>query len=149
MGIKHQLYAQCFAHVEQRIATSREAIQAAQTAANEETKSSSGDKYETGRAMAQLEIEKNSEQLAEAKKLQEVLTQINPDNQTRVIQSGSLVTTNHGKFFIAIPAGQLTVDGEVYFAISKVSPIANHLLGLSAGMKFVFNQRNFVVEEVL
>ena len=148
MGIKNLLYAQCLANVEQRIATSIEAIQAAQTAANEETKSSSGDKYETGRAMAQLEIEKNSEQLAEAKKLQEVLTQINPDNQTRIIQSGSLVTTNHGKFFIAIPAGQLTVEGEVYYAISRASPVASHLLGLTAGMKFVFNQKTFVVEQV-
>ncbi len=148
MGIKHQLYAQCLDYVAQRIATAREAIQAAQTAANEETKSSSGDKYETGRSMAQLEIEKNSEQLEEAKKLQETLAHINPDKETPIVQAGSLVTTNHGKFFIAIPAGQLTVQGEVYFAVSRSSPIANQLFGLTSGMRFVFNQKSFAVEQV-
>ena len=148
MGIKHQLYAQCLSYVEQRIATAREAIQVAQTAANEETKSSSGDKYETGRAMAQLEIEKNSEQLEAAKKLQETLAHINPDKETPIVQAGSLVTTNHGKFFIAIPAGQLTEQDEVYFAVSSSSPIANQLFGLTPGMRFVFNQKSFVVEQV-
>ena len=57
----------------------QEAISGAQNSANEETKSSAGDKYETGRAMAQLEIEKNMTQLAEAKRLKQTLEQIAPD----------------------------------------------------------------------
>jgi hypothetical protein len=54
--------------VHQRIASAEEAIRMAQESANQEGKSSAGDKYETGRAMAQLEIEKASGQLAEANK---------------------------------------------------------------------------------
>jgi hypothetical protein len=68
MDIKIKLYQYCVEFIDKRIAGAREAIQIAQDSANEETKSSAGDKYETGRAMAQLEIEKNTTQLEEALK---------------------------------------------------------------------------------
>jgi len=52
------------AYIDQRIDAAKKAIGEAQASANEETKSSAGDKYETGRAMMQLAIEQNSTQLA-------------------------------------------------------------------------------------
>jgi hypothetical protein len=45
--IKQQLYALCQEFISRRIIVAQQAIAAAQSAANEETKSSSGDKYET------------------------------------------------------------------------------------------------------
>lgn len=146
--IKKQLHTLCLAFVEQRIATAAQAIQSAQASANEETKSSAGDKYETGRAMAQLEIEKNSTQLAEAQRLRQILLQINPERKSETIQSGSLVITSQGNFYITIPAGQFTIDGEAYFAISPTSPIAQKLLGLKSGDQFSFNKKEFVVKEL-
>ena len=56
--IKQTLYNFCVTYINQRMATAQQAIHTAQASANEETKSSAGDKYETGRAMMQLEIEK-------------------------------------------------------------------------------------------
>lgn len=146
--IKQQLHASCLAYVEQRIAAAGQAIQSAQASANEETKSSAGDKYETGRAMAQLEIEKNSTQLAEAQKLKQILTQINLEKKTESIQSGNLVLTSQGNYFIAIAAGQFTIDGRSYYAISPSSPIAQKLLGLKKDDEFIFNKKAFVVEKV-
>jgi len=104
MSVKIKLYERCLAFVEQRIASSQKAIEHAQQAANEETKSSAGDKYETGRAMMQLEIEKQSVQLGEAMKLKQTLTQINPEKTTDSIQSGSLVYTDQGNFIsLSVP----------------------------------------------
>jgi hypothetical protein len=57
-ALKTKLLTLCIKYVDDRISATQQAIQSAQASANEETKSSSGDKYETGRAMAQLEIEK-------------------------------------------------------------------------------------------
>jgi sortase (surface protein transpeptidase) len=57
-ALKTRLHSLCVSYVGQRIETAQRAIAIAQASANEETKSSAGDKYETGRAMAQLEIEK-------------------------------------------------------------------------------------------
>ena len=48
----------------------------AQEAANEEGKSSVGDKYETGRAMMQIERDKAAQQLDEALKLKNIIDQI-------------------------------------------------------------------------
>lgn len=55
---------------------SAEAIVAAQQASTEDTKSSAGDKYETGRAMMQQEQDRNSAQLNEANKLMVALNRI-------------------------------------------------------------------------
>ncbi len=149
ISIKHQLRIRCLSFVEERIANALQAIQLVQASANEETKSSVGDKYETGRAMAQLELEKSSAQLAEAQKLKLTLSHIDPDKTATTIQAGSLVITNQGKFYISIPAGQFNIDEEIYFAISPPSPIAQKLLGLKAGDQFSFNKKEFIIERVV
>jgi transcription elongation GreA/GreB family factor len=148
-SIKQQLHARCLAYIEERIEGASQAIQFAQASANEETKSSVGDKYETGRAMAQLEIEKNSAQLAEAQKLKQHLLQLDPIKTSDTVQSGSLVVTSQGKFYVSIPAGQITIGSEIYFAISPSSPIAQKLFGLKEGGQVSFNNRDFVIGPVL
>jgi hypothetical protein len=148
-SVKHQLYQLCLDYVKLRIAAAQEAIQQAQLSANEETKSAAGDKYETGRAMAQLEIEKNSVQLAEAQKLKQALEQISPDQSSSTIQTGSLVITNQGNYYITISAGQLVLDSTAYFVVSPVSPIAKHMMGLKLHTPFQFQGRNFTILEIL
>ena len=147
-SIKHQLYTNCLKFVDQRIAAAQEAIAVAQQSANEETKSSAGDKYETGRAMAQLEIEKNSAQLAESLKLKQTLEKIDVDQKADSVRTGSLVKTNYGAFFIAISAGQFTINNEVYFAISPASPIGQKLMGLHVKQRFSFNNREYSVLQI-
>ena len=148
-SIKQTLHALCLVYIEERIKVANQAIQFAQASANEETKSSAGDKYETGRAMAQLEIEKNSMQLADAQKLKQLQLQLDPTKITDTIQAGSLAITNQGRFYISIPAGQFTIEGETYFAVSPSSPIAQKLLGLKKGDQFSFNNKEFAVLQVL
>ena len=74
--LKDLLYQKCFELVENQILSSQKRIEEAQNAANAETKSSAGDKYETTRAMMQIEIENCSKQLAESQKLHNTLKQI-------------------------------------------------------------------------
>ncbi len=147
-SLKHQLHSFCLTYIHERITAAQAAIQTAQLSANEETKSSAGDKYETGRAMAQLEIEKNTSHLVEAIKLKQVLDQISADQKTTTIQVGSLVITNQGNFYIAISAGQFLIDGKTYFAISAASPMGQKLTGLSVETSFTFNKKEFLITQV-
>lgn len=147
-NIKQQLYDYCQAFISQRIETAREAISNAQSAANDETKSSAGDKYETGRAMAQLEIEKSSMQLAETMKLKRILDGIKIDKQTEIIQPGSLVITQQSNFFIAISVGQHVIEDTTFLIISAESPIGAKLKGLRAGESFSFNNKMHKIEQV-
>ena len=147
--ISQTLLSRCHSFIDERIATAKAAIQMAQNSANEETKSSAGDKYETGRAMAQLEIEKSSVQLAEAVKQKQVLDHMKLEADTKVVRLGSLVFTSQGIYFVAIPAGKMAIDEITYYAISPASPIGTILMGLKAGASMTFNKKEIVIEKIL
>jgi transcription elongation GreA/GreB family factor len=146
--IKLKLYELCRQFIHKRLDAIQQAITDAQSASNEETKSSAGDKYETGRAMMHLEIEKNTAQLAEARAEKRILDQIDPRKQPVKAGSGSLVITDHGNFFLAISVGRLVVEDKPYFAISVKSPIGIKLLGLKADESFSFNNKTYMVKQV-
>ena len=146
--IKSQLLVQCFAFVNERIDSAKQAMNAAQDSANQEEKSSAGDKYETGRAMAQLERDKAAQQVVEAMKMQAVLSKINADLHHSKIGLGSLVITDTHRFYLSISAGKLSVNGLDFLAISTQSPIGQLLLPKSLGDSFVFNNQKQTIREV-
>jgi transcription elongation GreA/GreB family factor len=147
--LKQELLTRCHIFIEERIDSAKDAIEMAQQSANEETKSSAGDKYETGRAMAQLEIEKNRTQLTEAMKQKQVLDQLPPETDTTMVRLGSVVLTSSGNYFIAIPAGKMEVDGITYYAVSSASPIGTMLMGLKKGASINFNKKEIVIEKII
>lgn len=148
MGIKQRLHEACVSFIEGRISVARQAMDAAQESANSEEKSSAGDKYETGRAMAQIARDQAAEQMAEALKLKSVVDQINLSKTSSKAALGSIVVTDQGIFFISISAGELDVEGTKYLAVSSQSPIGKALLGRSVGEKFSFNKREYTVKSV-
>ena len=147
-SIKHALFEACQTHVENRIDQARHAMEMAQAAANEEAKSSVGDKYETGRSMMQLERDKHAVQLAEALKLKKVLEQVDVEKTNGSVQLGSLVITSEGNFFIAVSIGKIKVADTFYFAISASSPVGARLIDKTVGEKIEYNGRLFKVLEV-
>ena len=142
---KTALFTLCEAYVQKRIDTARQAMEAAQEAANSESKSSAGDKYETGRAMAQLERDRHAQLLAEALKLKRDLEQVRVDKPYVTVQPGSLVITDRGGFFISVSAGKLTFAGVDYLAISIASPIGMALSGRKTGDAITFNKTMYQV----
>lgn len=136
MNLKQQLYRACQAYLESRARQINDSIAALQEAANDETKSSAGDKYETGRAMAHLEIEKYATQLSEVNRMMADLSRLSPNDVTDVVRPGSLVFTSRGNFYIAIHAGEHTVESQKFFIVSTGSPIAQKMIGLKAGDEF-------------
>lgn len=146
--MKDQLYQLCLAFIEKRIATATEALQQAQEASNDDTKSSAGDKFETGREMAQQDINRNKQLLGDAQQQKSILLTLADVAETAKVRSGSLVVTNNGNFYISISAGQLQLAGETYFAISAASPIGKLLIGKAAGDKFDFNGKDYLIKEI-
>lgn len=146
--IKEKLHRICMEYVEERIASAQHAITAARESANGDTKSSAGDKYETGREMMQQEIDRNRKQLEESQRLRLVLEQIDPTKPTDIVQNGSLVSTNFGKFYISISRGQISAGDCNYFAVSSVSPIGLKLMKQKVGYEFDFNGKSFRIEGI-
>jgi transcription elongation GreA/GreB family factor len=146
---KQQLHAACLAYVQERIDACQAAIHAAQESANSETKSSAGDKYETGRAMAQNERDRNTIQLRQAQQLQGELVRINPELPCDTVRPGALVQTSLGHFYISISAGKLTVGGQDYFAVSAAAPVAAALAGKRTGEQVQFNGKPVKISAIL
>ena len=144
-SVKEELYRLCLEYIQERMAAAQKAIADAEDSAKNDTKSSAGDKYETGREMAQQEISRNKIQLTEAARQKQLLERINPTQLSKSVQSGSLVYTNHGNFYLGIGAGQFTVKGEVFFAVSPGSPIGQKLAGLQEDSEVSFNGKTYKI----
>ena len=146
--IKVRLLEKCFEYVDQRIETARQAMRDAQNSANAEEKSSAGDKYETGRAMAQIESEKAAYQLEEALKLKSILSRINPIVKNSNATLGSLVITESIRFYISIGVGKVTFSGCDYLIVAATSPIGQVLYNLKVADPFSFNKQIHVINEI-
>lgn len=145
--VKKELLNQCQNYTLKRLQRVQNIISGIQESLTSETKSSAGDKHETGRAMLQLEREKAGKQLAEVQKLQEILAKVSivPSDHIRL---GSLVFTSQANYFISISIGQLVINNKQYFAIAVNSPIGKMLLGETVGSTFNFNGKQISINAI-
>lgn len=116
-------------------------------AANNETKSSMGDKYETSREMVQQEINNLQIQLNDVLKQLDALRTLS-GKVSQKVEKGSLVQTSNGLFYIAVSAGEIMQHGKKIYAISPESPLAQAIKGLKQKEKFVLNGKADLIENI-
>ena len=148
MNLKQELFTQCENFVNKRLQTVEEIITSNQKGLQSETKSSAGDKHETGRAMLQLEMEKASQQLAGITQMKEILNRVDVSKTSKNAHLGSIIFTNKANYFLAISAGKLTASGKHFFAISVSSPIGKLLLGKVENDEVTFIEQRIKIEQV-
>ena len=149
MNIKEQLYNKCQEFVTKKLQTIEKTIQSNKNALNSETKSSAGDKHETGRAMLQLEMEKAGQQLKVVSEMQQQLDRIDFETGSNLVSLGSVVFTSQMNYFISVSAGQIKMDNKSFFAISLNSPIGELLIGKKEGDIIVFRDQKIKIKEIL
>lgn len=137
--IKEALLHHCQENVNQRFSRIKERIAGIEESLFQESKSSAGDKHETGRAMLQIERENAGRQLQEIEQLQLLVHKINIHTNSEHIHLGSLVHTSNGIYFISISLGQVTIGSANYMCIGARSPIGKMLLGKKIGDVGIFN----------
>lgn len=108
-------------------------------ASNHETKSSMGDKYETGREMLQQEINHLQSQLRENLKLKQILAKISPQACKRV-GLGALIQTENNYFYVCVSLGNLMFEGVKINLISVESPLAQAMQNKLSGEDFSLPQ---------
>ena len=145
MDVKIELLKQCRGFVNKRLQTVEEIIKSNQKALSSETKSSAGDKHETGRAMLQLEMEKAGQQLAGIVVMKAILSKIDISKTTKKAHLGSVIYTTSANYFLSISAGKLVIDDVIFFAISVSSPIGKQLLGKKVNDDFTFNGKKITI----
>ena len=148
MSIKQKLHGKCQDFLNNRLEVIQHTILDIQNSLESETKSSAGDKHETGRAMLQLEREKAGHQLAELQKLNETLNKIQLTSKHNNVALGSLVITTQLNYFIAISAGEILLEEKKYYAISAVTPMAQLLLSKQIGDRIEFRDSKFTIIKI-
>lgn len=146
--LKEKLYNNCSDFIDKKLKTIESTIRSNQDGLASETKSSAGDKHETGRAMLQLEMEKAGQQLKEVQQMKIILEKVNIQDASSRVRLGSLVKTNVANYFIAISVGKITIKKTEYYAISPSSPIGRLLLGRVEGENYVFQGKTFTIEQI-
>ncbi|MFT5146877.1 MAG: hypothetical protein ACI9H1_001603 [Polaribacter sp.] len=149
LKIKEALFSQCESFVNKRLQTVEAVLSSNQKALQSETKSSAGDKHETGRAMLQLEMEKAGQQLAGITQMQVVLSKIDISKTSKNACLGSVIITAKVSYFLSISAGQLVVADKSYFAISISSPIGKLLLGKQEKDMISFNGKTIIINKIV
>jgi len=148
INIKKLLCLEIDAQLNARISDTNDALAATLESRDSESKSSAGDKYETGREMIQIEIGKYQDQLEKYVKLKEAVSKIDCTKINTDVSFGSLVFTNQGKYIISVGLGVVNLNNEKFFAISLASPIGQELEGKTVGEKVKFQNREISIVEI-
>lgn len=149
MNLKETLHQLCLKMVNERQANIQANFSGIQEAMLSETKSSAGDKHETGRAMLQLEREKLGNQLLEIQKVKEILLKIHPTMEAKQGCLGSIVYTSKSNYFVSVSVGEISANDSTFYAIASNTPIGKLLLGKKVGDTITFRDQSFVIEKVL
>jgi hypothetical protein len=146
--LKIKVHKHCLNILDQKIAAGKKAMDQFQEAANSETKSTAGDKHETSRAMMQADREKAAMQLSNSHKMKPLLDKLKPEISSESIALGSLVNTDLGLIYIAVPLGGIDVDQEHIMVVSAVAPIGHAMLGKAEGDAFTVNGKEHTIAAV-
>lgn len=149
MTIKTQIINHYQILLQDKIDVYQDLIESLTEDAQNDAKSSAGDKHETTLSKLHIEQEKIAQKLNEALSQKQILAKIDAEHKSDRVVLGSLVKTNNLTVLIATALPKITIENQSYFAISPQSPLGEQLLGHSSGHTFLINQVGYEILEIL
>ncbi len=147
--MKKVLFNHCRAYLQKKMKTLEQQKKSLQKDLTSETKSSVGDKHETGRAMIQLEREKLGNQIREIELNYQRLNTIENVKTSNSISLGSIIFTDKANYYVAIAADSCKVNSKVFYCISSQSPIGKLLIGKKVNESIIFNNIESTIIEII
>lgn len=146
--LKTQLLQYCQKQVDGRYSKIRQTITGIEESLLEESKSSSGDKHETGRAMLHIDRENTGKQLLEIEKVAQLIRKINVNATSDYARLGSLVYTDRFTYFISISIGTVSIENTDYLCVALNSPVGLLISGKKKGDGFLLNEIHYKITNV-
>lgn len=146
---KADLIAYCTSFIEDQINHVQAVINSANESAKDETKSSAGDKHETGKSLLQLEQENNGILLNSMLQQKRIIPILHSQKSSTSVALGSLVETTIGIYFIAMGIGVVKLDGAQYYVISPTAPVGKLFMGKTIGDEVHFNGKSIEILKVV
>lgn len=114
-----------------------------------DTKSSAGDKFETGREMMQREMDKISASIDQSKNQLNFLSKINLNRPYSTVDLGCLIITDQDIYYLSIGLGKIEINSEIIYAISLDSPIGQLFKGKRVGDILEFRGKTLKINQLL
>ena len=145
---KSEIHETMLALLEEKLQQARLDFALAKESRDSDTKSSAGDKYETGREMMQREMEKLSASIDTYQKQLITMQHILGPTSNEQIGLGHLVETNVETYYIAIGLGAISGSFGTIYAISAESPLGGLMLGKRVGENIELRGRNIIIKQI-
>jgi transcription elongation GreA/GreB family factor len=147
--MKAEILDRCKKELKLKKLTISNEMEAIKDSMGSDTKSSAGDKYETGREMMNQERDKLQSQLGVIDRQLGSLNQINTKKRFEVVDFGSLIKTSVGHYFLSISYGKISINDRDVFMVSPITPLAQLMMGKKAGKKIKWNGKEIVIEDII
>lgn len=142
--MKERLLAHIRHSLEEKYQAAKANFDSIRESLTSESKSTAGDKHETGRAMVQMELEQAGKIIRECEEMMHLFQKITPAAH-KTIGPGSLIHTDSGTFFISVPLGKIVLDNNDVFCIGTQAPLYQHFSGKKAGDRVAFGTQNYLI----
>jgi transcription elongation GreA/GreB family factor len=142
---KSEIHANLRSILEKTLDEARKEYVLAKESRDSDTKSSAGDKFETGREMMQKEMDKLSALVDNTLYSLSKLNRLANLPPAAVITEGSLVETDQETYFISIGYGKL----DTVYAISIESPLGVELKGKKVGDHVEMRGRIITIKSII
>ncbi len=146
--LKAKVYETAISKVKEKIKMLDEERRAINDGILEDTKSSAGDKFETGRETMTQDLLTVEKQLKQAKfEFDELCRLQSIKESSPTIKEGSLVHLGNDVFLISLSLGQLDVAGQKIFLLSESSPLGETLIGKKKGEEVNFRGKAMKISD--
>lgn len=145
MTLKKKLKEICLERLNDKIDAFQSMVDELSVDAQNDAKSSAGDKHETALSMMHLEQENISNKIKENLEIRDIISRIDADKVSEKVEFGSVVKINSVMLFFSAALPKVIVDGQSVLAVSVDAPIAKELLGKKLNDTFIFNNCEFKV----
>ncbi|WP_339874585.1 hypothetical protein [uncultured Algoriphagus sp.] len=146
---KEKIYQTAIAQVKEKINLLKTERKAINDGILEDTKSSAGDKFETGRETMSRDLMTVENQLKQANYEFDELCRFQAIKEaSATVQEGSLVQVGTDTYLISVSLGQLVVDGKKLFLLSKNSPLGEILIGKKKNDQVEFRGKSILISEL-
>ena len=142
---KSEIHLKLRSLLEKSLEEARREYILAKESRDSDTKSSAGDKFETGREMMQREMDKLSALVDNTLNSIAKLDRLTDLPASAVISEGSLVVTDLETYYISIGYGKL----DAVYAISIESPLGIELKGKKVGERIEMHGQKITIKSIL
>nr|WP_262903774.1 hypothetical protein [Myroides odoratimimus] len=149
MTLKKKLKTICLERLNDKVEALQGIVEDLTIDAQNDAKSSAGDKHETGLSMMHLEQENLSKKILENIAMRDIVAKIDDEKVSSVVEFGSLVQVNSVYLFFSAALPKIVLDDRSVLAVSMDAPIAKELLGRKVHERFTFNNCEFTIHELM